>query len=136
MQQLYPHNLPSDFHLDRVWETEIGVVYFYNDFVVFEAHEGVIISHQSGFSVLMEGLKYLGPKNWAYVSNRVNSYSINTIDYKYLHKIPSLKAVGVVYYNEIAHTNAIMEANFCKKPFKIFNNLLEGATWGKGFLTV
>ncbi|MDN3724044.1 hypothetical protein QRD02_06590 [Aequorivita sp. SDUM287046] len=136
MELISPHNLPSDFQLDKVWETQIGLVYFFNDLVVFEAHEGVIVSYKTAFSVLEEGINYLGEKNWSFVSNRVNSYSIKPMDYKYLHNISSLKSVAVVYYNEIAKSNAIMESKFCKKPFKVFDNLLEAAVWGKGFLIV
>ncbi|MBG43156.1 MAG: hypothetical protein CL530_04235 [Aequorivita sp.] len=134
MEKITQHNLPSDFQLKKKTETDIGMIYFYNGIVIFEAKEGVVLSYKTGFSILLKGLNYLGTKPWVYISNRVHSYSIKPMDYKYLNKVPTLRAVGVVNYSEVGHTNAELEAKFCKKPFHMFNNLTEAAIWGKGYL--
>ena len=134
MEKITLHNLPPDFQLKKRLETDIGMVYFYNGIVIFEANEGVVLSYKTGFSILLKGLNYLGTKPWVYISNRVHSYSIKPMDYKYLNKVPTLRAVGVVNYSEVGHTNAELEAKFCKKPFQMFENLTEAAIWGKGYL--
>ncbi len=134
MQKISPHNLPSDFQLKRTLETEIGMVYFYGNVVIVEAKEGIVLSYKTGFSVLLNGLSLLGTKPWVYISNRIHSYSIKPMDYKYLNKVPTLKAVGIVNYMEAGHLNAELESKFCKKPFKVFDNLQEAAIWAKGFL--
>lgn len=134
MEKITQHNLPSGFQLKKKTETDIGMIYFYNGIVIFEAKEGVVLSYKTGFSILLKGLNYLGTKPWVYISNRVHSYSIKPMDYKYLNKVPTLRAVGVVNYSEVGHTNAELEAKFCKKPFHMFNNLTEAAIWGKGYL--
>lgn len=115
-------------------ETDIGMVYFYNGIVVFEANEGIVLSYKTGFSILLQGLNYLGGNPWVFISNRIHSYSIETMDFKYLNKVPTLKAVAIVNYSEIGHQNAELEGKFCEKPFKVFDNLQEAAIWGKGFL--
>ena len=86
MKKLSPHKLPEDIVLKNVLETDIGTVFFYGNIVVFEAKEGIVLSYKNGFSILLKGLKILGAKPWVYISNRVNSYSIKPIDYKYLNK--------------------------------------------------
>jgi hypothetical protein len=134
MQIISPHNLPNDFQLKSKLETDIGVVYFYGNIVVFEANEGVTLSYKTGFSVLLKGLTIVGTKPFVYISNRTNSYSIKPMDYKYLNKVPTLKCVGIVTYSEVGHSNAELESNFCKKPLRIFDNLTEAVIWGKGFL--
>ncbi|OAD91343.1 hypothetical protein A7A78_12345 [Aequorivita soesokkakensis] len=134
MQKITQHNLPNDFQLKSKLETDIGVVYFYGNIVVFEANEGVTLSYKTGFSVLLKGLTIVGTKPFVYISNRTNSYSIKPMDYKYLNKVPTLKCVGIVTYSEVGHSNAELESNFCKKPFRIFENLTEAVIWGKGFL--
>lgn len=134
MQQISPHNLPPDFQIKKVLETDIGMVYFYGNIVVFEANEGVILSYKTGFSILLKGLTIIGSKPFVYISNRTNSYSIKPMDYKYLNKVPTLKCMGIVAYSEVGQSNAELESNFCKKPFRIFDNLTEAAIWGKGFL--
>lgn len=134
MQQIAPHNFPHHFQLKKSLETDIGMVYFYNGIVVVEANEGVTLSYKTGFSILVKSLNYLGTKPWVYISNRIHSYSIITMDYKYLNNVPTLKAVAIVNYSEIGHLNAELEAKFCKKPIRVFDNLQEAAIWGKGFL--
>ncbi len=134
MYKISPHKLPNDFQLKKTLETDIGILYFYGNIVVFEANEGVILSYKTGFSVLLKGLTIVGAKPFVYISNRIHSYSIKPIDYKYLNKVPSLKAVGLVYYNEVGLSNAELEAKFCKKQFRVFDNLTEAVIWGKGFL--
>ncbi|MEH6763245.1 MAG: hypothetical protein V7655_02000 [Aequorivita antarctica] len=134
MEKIHLQNLPLDFPLKKKLETEIGMVYFYNNIVVFEAKEGIIMSYKTGFSILLKGLSFLGTKPWVLISNRVNSYSIKPMDYKYLNKVPTLRAVGVVNYHELGHSNAELEAKFCKKPFQMFDNLTEAVVWGKGYL--
>ena len=134
MQKTSPHNLPADFQLKKTLDTDIGMVYFYDNIVVFEAKEGIIMSYKTGFSILLKGLNYLGPKRWVLISNRVHSYSIKPMDYKYLNKVPTLRAVGVVNYSEVGHSNAQLEAKLCKKPFQMFDDLTEAVIWSKGFL--
>ncbi len=124
----------AESNLEKVLETEIGTVRFYGNIVVFEAVEGIVVSHKNGFSVLLKSLQILGTKPWVYISNRINSYSIKPIDYKYLNKIPSLKAVAVVNYNEMGFSNAQLEAKFCKKPFQVFINLNDAVVWARNYL--
>ncbi|SRX54936.1 hypothetical protein [Aequorivita sp. CIP111184] len=134
MQKISPHTLPDHFHLKKIVETDIGILYFYDNIVVFEAYEGVILSYKTAFSVLLKGLTIVGAETFVYISNRVHSYSIKPMDYKYLNKVPTLKAVGLVYYNEVGRSIADLESNFCKKPFHVFDNLTEAIIWGKGYL--
>lgn len=134
MEKISPHKLPAEFRLKKTLETDVGMVYFYDNIVIFEANEGVIMSYKTGFSILLNGLNYLGTKPWVYVSNRVHSYSIKPMDYKYLNNVPTLRAVGVVNYSELGHSNAELEAKFCKKPFQMFDNLTDAFIWGKGYL--
>ncbi|MCG2418370.1 hypothetical protein K8089_04990 [Aequorivita sp. F47161] len=133
MEKNAPHNLPSEFKLEKVWHTEIGTVYFYGTLVVVEAKEGIIISHKNGLSSLLKGLAFLGTKPWVYISNRVQSYSVKPTDYKYLNRVPTLKAMVVVAYSEIARSNAELESKFCKKPFAVFETLYEAVLWSKTF---
>ncbi|MRT16016.1 hypothetical protein F3C99_03495 [Vitellibacter sp. q18] len=134
MEKISPHRLPSEFQLKEILETPIGLVYFYGNIVVFEANEGVTLSYKSGFSILLKGLTIVGTKPVAYISNRIHSYSIKPIDYKYLNKVPTLKCVGIVTYTDLGHSNAQLESKFCKKPFGIFGDLSEAVLWGKGYL--
>lgn len=91
MNKTLSHNLPPDFQIKKVLETDIGMVYFYDNIVVFEANEGVTLSYKTSFSILLKCLTIIGARPSVYISNRVNSYSIKPMDYKYLNSVPTLK---------------------------------------------
>ena len=129
-----PHIIPPQFPLKKTLESKIGTVYIYDSFMVFEAREGVVMSYKSAFPFLMQGSQYLVTKNWVYVSNRINSYAIKPMDYKYFNDLPNLRAMAIVYYNDIAQSNAVLEAKFCQKPFQMFDNIAAAFEWGNVFL--
>lgn len=134
MHQISSHNLPAEFRLTRIMEMEIATYFFYGNIVIVEAKEGILLSYKKDFSVLLNALNITDSNPWVYIANRINSYSIQPMDYKYLNKIPTLKAMAVVNYSEAGHLNAGLEAKFCKKPFQVFYNLTEAVIWGNGFL--
>jgi hypothetical protein len=125
------HNIPDSAQLKEVFDTEVATIFFYDNIVIVEALEGVTLSYKTSFSVLVKGLKYMGNRPWVYISNRVHSYSVNPNDYKYLNEIPSLKAIAIVNYTETGRKNAQLEAAFCKKPFKVFDDLTGAYEWVK-----
>ncbi|PKA84396.1 hypothetical protein ATE92_2584 [Ulvibacter sp. MAR_2010_11] len=129
-----PHLFPEPLALQKVMETEIGNIYFYDNLVVVEAHEGVTLSYATGFSILVKGLQYLGAKSWIYIANRINSYSVNPNDYKYLEKIPTLKGIAIVTPSEIGKKNAALEANFYNKNFTVVDDLPTAYYWAREIL--
>ena len=82
-----PHNLATSVTLNHVLETDLVTVYYYDGIVVVEAHEGVTLSYKTAFSILVKGLRYTCMNPFVYISNRINSYSLNPNDYVYLEKI-------------------------------------------------
>jgi len=129
-----PHLFPEAVTLQKVFEMDIGTAYFYNNIVVVEAKEGVTISYQTGFAFLVKGLQYLGTKPWVYIANRINSYSVNPNDYKYLEKIPTLKGIAIVTPTELGKKNAALEANFFNKDFIVVDDLASAYIWGRELL--
>lgn len=125
------HNLPERFKLTHEFKSKAANVYFYETLVIVEVHEGVNLNFKTGFSALLYALQVLKTKNWVYISNRINSYSVTPTDYKYLNNVPSLKGIAIVNKDYIGIENAKMEATFSKKPFVIFNTLLEAVLWAE-----
>ena len=134
MKQTLPHDLPKDVQLMDVLETEILTVYFYPEFIVVEAFEGINLSYKTGFTILLKVIKLIGSKPCFLISNRINSYSVNPTDYKYLDMIPNLKGIGIVSTTERGRSNAQLEAKFFKKPFKVFDDMKSAYFWGKELL--
>lgn len=130
-----PHNLPFTINENNILKTRILTAYFYGNIVVVEADEGVTLSYTTAFSILVAGLKRLGNRPFVYVTNRVNSYSVNPNDYVYLEKIPTLKGIAIVAPNDLVRRNAQLELNFCKKPMKIFESLIDSVEWSEQLLS-
>jgi len=129
-----PHNLAASVTPDHVLETNLITIYYYNDIVIAEAQEGVTLSYETAFSILVKGLQYTFTKPFVYVSNRINSYSVNPNDYIYLEKIPTLKGIAIIASSELSKKNAELELKFFNKPMVIFNTVPEGFQWGKELL--
>ncbi len=134
MKEILHHKISKEFKLQGKLETDYGVYFFYNNIVVMEANEGILLSYSEEISVLLNILNILESKPWAYIANRINSYAVQPIDYKYLEEIPTLKAMAIVTYSDLGMSNAKIESEFFHKAFKTFNNLEEAFYWVKSEL--
>lgn len=101
-------------------KTDLADIYFYENVVVVEALEGVTISYKTGFEILARGLRIFGRKPFVYIANRINSYSVNPNDFKYLVSSPTLKGIAIASQLESGRKNAALEKAFSKKATGIF----------------
>ncbi len=101
----------------------------YNGVAIIEISEGVALSYENGHKIFNRLLSIIGDKPWVYVSNRVNSYSLDPNDYRHLNQIPTLKGIGVIQYEKSIQTALDLEKMFIKKPFKTFNDLDSAIEW-------
>lgn len=128
-----PHFSEDIIPLD-VYRSELGVLYFYENLVVGEFNEGTNISFQNGFSLLLKALKYIGTRPIVYISNRVNSYSVQPNDYKYLEKVPNIKAIAIVCHDPMGTSSAALESKFYSKTFGVFRSIREAKNWSDSIL--
>jgi len=134
MKKESPHGFPQSIPLRQVLDTPVATVYLYKQVVVVEAMEGVTLNYENAFSILLAGLQHMGTKPFLYISHRVNSYALNPHDYKYVEKIPTLKALAIVSTSAMGRKNAEMETNFFHKPMQIFSTMEEALAWGLPYL--
>ena len=117
-----------------VINSKLGKVFFYEDFVVSQFNEGITLSYKNGLPLLMKGLKIVGTKPFFYISYRKYSYSLVPTDYKFLGKIPNLKALAIVYPRSRRIQSVGYEGLFLEKPMQEFSNFQEAYVWGKEML--
>lgn len=129
------HNFPNHIKPTSVIENDIANVYFYDNLVVVEVTEGMNITIKNGLSLLLKILSTLRTKPWVYISNRVNSYSVDPNDYKYLNKIPTLQGIAIVDIKESGKASAILEQSFSKKPLKIYDSMTDAVEWANTILS-
>ncbi|WP_229736601.1 hypothetical protein [Bizionia arctica] len=112
-------------------ETEIFV---FDEFLICQIYEGAEIhpDHNSKLNEIIH--KHFYGRNMIYISNRVNSYSVDPLIYVLTEKIPNLLAIAMIPGSEIMRRNAEFERDFYDKPYGIFNNLTEALEWSHGIL--
>jgi hypothetical protein len=113
----------------KVLNTEIGTIYIYDHLVIMEGKENVNISIRNGMPILLKVVKAVGLRSVVYISNRINAYSVDPNDYKYLEMIPNLKGIAVVAYNDYSVNTAYLEEKFFRKPFKVFTSMEDAKKW-------
>ncbi|UOB17310.1 hypothetical protein [Abyssalbus ytuae] len=120
-----------DYHI-----FDFGYVYFFENVMVSEFNEGAVIEYHHLEEVLSFIFQYYKKnQNIVYISNRVNSYSINPTDLlRFTDKFPNVKAVAVIIYNDTAKKMFRIEKMFLKRVVKNFSSLQEAYQWSLNFL--
>lgn len=114
----------------------IGNLYFFNDIVISEFKEGAHITYETAQDLISSIRDYFGTsKPFGFISNMVNSYSLNPTDsLRFKEELKNLTAYGVVSYTQAGRLNAEIENNFCDNQNICFDDLYEAA--GKVYIKV
>ena len=108
----------------EVYPSNIGKIFFYTNLIIVEAKEGVHINYENTKDVYKKIKAFFGERSFGLVSNRINNYSIEVLDYnKLFKKLPNLTAYGIVCYNLKSTYNVEIEKAFSKVPFHGYNKL-------------
>ncbi|WP_054850800.1 hypothetical protein [Olleya sp. ITB9] len=101
--------------------------------IISEINEGVHMNKKHAIQIIKFVLDVFGDRPHVYISNRIHSYSVDTIVYSDVSKVKSLVGFAVVS-NTLAARNAEIERLFLNKPFEIFSKLEEATTWANQIL--
>lgn len=114
------------------FEINIGNFHFYKNYILAEIKEGEVINIEKLDQLMPLILKYY--KNgsaFTYISNRINSHSINPLDYiqcPFIH-LENFIGYSAIPYNKITQKSIEIERHFAKRPFIISNNIDEAIRW-------
>ncbi|RLD26392.1 MAG: hypothetical protein DRI75_11800, partial [Bacteroidetes bacterium] len=94
-----------------IYNLKSGDLYFYDDYIISEVHEGVIVMYKDSLEVLNLVHKHYGfKKHYGLISHRFNSYSVNLSDLLPIaHESGLLVANAVVAYTDMALKNFELE---------------------------
>ncbi|MDX1277922.1 hypothetical protein [Oceanihabitans sediminis] len=113
--------------------TPFGHIYFFNNYIVSEAKEGVNLDWNFFQETLKIITNYYGTnRKISLISNRVNNYSVvPTIWLDFYRKNPNniLKSMSFVTYTKLAYSNARLESSFFNCKTECFTNLEEAINW-------
>lgn len=120
-------------YLHKIDES-IGSFYIFEHFVLSEINEGVHFNWELAEKVIEQVYSYYGSREIkvAYISNRVNSYSLYPQDWlRFYKERHHLEAFAIVAYNKIGLMNVILEKLFSQTRIRRFADLDEAIDWIK-----
>ncbi len=101
----------------------------YNNYIVNTIAEGFLVMPRHN-SILLDFVKeHFSNKDFIYVSNRINSYSVNPTVYYETKKIQNLIGIAVVSINPRQKLLCEMEGSFYKKNMEYFKKMHEALLW-------
>jgi flavin-dependent dehydrogenase len=117
-------------------ELEIGRMTFYPNIIVGEVGEGMHITFESAtIAAQVIAQTYKGTIPFVYISNRVNSYSMDPVAYKELFSlVPNLLGFAVVSESKRRRMLSNLERMFVKKPMRVFSSMDEAFDWAHKLL--
>lgn len=101
----------------------------YDHYAVVVINEGVNLTPKYNKTLIKINEKYYASQPFVYITNRINSYSVDPKIYHETSKIKTLKGIAVVSKNYHAKINAQIEKIFFHKPFEIFTELEDAVKW-------
>lgn len=107
-----------------------GKVEIHENYVIWVMNEGITVKPEYNDYLLNIATKYYVNKKFGYITNRVNSYSVDPRVYFETSKIENLVAFAVVSKeDDIKASTTEVEKIFLKKPFQHFKSLEEATNW-------
>ena len=118
-------------NIREIREYEFGVFYFFDGLVISEMNEGETFDWSIAEKIISAAYEILGEdKPIAYISNRINNYSVVPTDwlkfYKNRHK---LELYSIVAYNKNGLASIIIEKMFFKDSIRQFTDLESAISW-------
>ena len=106
-------------------------MHLYDTYLVVEINEGVHVTPSHNDVLVEISEKHYKNKPFVYLTNRVNSYSVDPAIYSKTSQINNLTGFAVISKDYKAKSNAEIEKLFLNKPFEIFDSLSEAVKWAK-----
>ncbi len=101
----------------------------FDNYIVVVMFEGINLTPEKNDVLLGIATKYFKNSNFGYITNRINSYSVDPSIYLETSKIENLVSFAIVSSKQISVSNSQIEKLFFKKPFKHFTLLEDAIDW-------
>ncbi|WP_299111340.1 hypothetical protein [uncultured Winogradskyella sp.] len=101
----------------------------YDNHIITTVNEGIHLTSDDNNILIEVAEKFFSDSKFVYISNRINSYSLDPKVYYETFKVKNLLGLAIVSSNHKALGNAKIERLFFKKPYKIFSDMKEALLW-------
>ncbi|WP_303319151.1 hypothetical protein Q4Q34_16490 [Flavivirga abyssicola] len=111
-------------------EMPFGIFYFCEKFIIAELHTGIHFDSCKLELVFKEIIEFYGKDaKLDYISNRVNSYSIDPHNWIKIEPYNIIKKSAIVFYNDMMYINTSLEKMFSKVKIQTCLSLDEAIEW-------
>lgn len=101
---------------------------FFDNYVISVINEGEHIDYDLN-KILIKTIETHYHTPFVYITNRINSYSVDPNIYPRTTEVKNLAGFAVVSRAHMAKVNAQIEQMFFGKPFEIFSELDDAIKW-------
>ena len=116
--------------LKKECQLDIGTFYFYDTFLIGEFKEGILVTIENFKKIHNIALEHFKNKPYGYISNRINSYTINVINFINHEEIfEKLVAYAIVSYSNITTSTVNYENYYFNTHRKQFEHLNDATVW-------
>ena len=118
-------------NIREIRECEFGVFYFFDGLVISEMKEGVVFNWSMAKKIIDIAYDIIGrDKPIAYISNRINNYSVVPTDWlKFYKNRHQLEFYSVVAYNKGGLASIVLEKMFFRDNIRQFSDLETAIKW-------
>lgn len=118
-------------NIREIREYEFGVFYFFDNLVISEINEGVLFDWEMAMKAVDAAYEVIGRDSTiAYISNRVNNYSVVAADWrKFYFNRNQLSLYSVVGNTHGSFASLVMERMFFRNNIKQFSDLEKAIQW-------
>ncbi|WP_338733860.1 hypothetical protein [Mangrovimonas cancribranchiae] len=121
---------PIAKHVEATYCLEIGDFHFFENYLIAEFKQGVCVSFNDLKEVYDLLLDYYKGDTYGFISNRINSYSIDVIDMnRHFEKLNQISAYAIVTYNLNTKRVLAVEDYYFNLKRERFTSLLEASNW-------
>lgn len=119
-------------HIIKKYDLDIGKVAVYNHYMIAELNEGIELTLEKTSELIGISELHFRNRDFAYITVRKNSYSVDPIIYRYIRKIENLKALAIVSLNTFdQHSFNFEKYFFSKKNMRLFQKTEDAINWIK-----
>ena len=115
-------------------ELDFCTLHFFDGYVISYINEGEIVTFDKCSIITKTAVEFYGSSKFVYITNRVNSYSVDPSVYFEISKIKTLVGFAIVSKDYTAKSNAEIEKLFLNKPMAVFDVLEDAIAWAKSVL--
>ena len=121
---------PLSKNVQATYCLDIGDFHFFDNFIVAEFKQGSYVSFKDFQEIFDLSQEYFNGRPSGFISNRVNSYSINLLDItENREKLSLLSAYAIVTYSHNTKRMLAMEDYYSESKRERFNSLMDAVKW-------